>query len=382
MGRQRRQDLRLALVQSLLYAPGSPDGWREFLGRLCRAVDGSCSNLISFSGGPRPHAVLVSAHTDPVAVAGYDQHWGRMDPWALAAGQRRLDAGTVTIGDELVPRPAMRRLPFFNDFAVNYDVTQVVLGLIENSETRQSAFSVNRGERQRRFDATEATLMTDLIPHVQRALEIDRRLGGAETMAADLADAVDKLRSAVLLVAANGTVSFANRHASDMLRARDGVSLEAGQLCAVTPALTTALRAAVARAVDLSNGDRFDVPGVLHLPRPSGKRPYSVLVGALPGDRASLERRPHLAVVFITDPQSVAAPHPAHLRTLFQLTAAEADLVVRLCQGLTIQQAAGSLGIGIGTARTRLKVIFQKTHTHRQSELIQLVMALSAQATE
>jgi DNA-binding CsgD family transcriptional regulator len=309
-------------------------------------------------------------------VSEYNRYWAPFDPWARAAREQRLPAGTVEVGDAMVARAEMRRLGFFNDYGLRYDLTQCVTGLTEHSERHLSCISVNRGETQARFGEHQATTLRALIPYVQRALELHRRLGSAEAMADDLAAAVDLLAHAVVLLTERGTVAFANRSAAAILGAGDGLRVEDGELCASTPSLTAALRASVSAAATIAMGDDLHtLPPVLRIPRPSGRRAYAFMLSPLPRLRAALDRQPHTVAVFISDPERVPAPLAATIRTLLHLTQAEADLVVHLCQGLTVDEATHSLGISLETGRTRLKTIFHKTDTHRQADLVRLVMA-------
>jgi len=60
----------------------------------------------------------------------------------------------------------------------------------------------------------------------------------------------------------------------------------------------------------------------------------------------------------------------------FKLTNAEAQLANKLATGKSLQQAAQELALSYETARTRLKVVYSKTSTHRQNELVALVLRL------
>jgi DNA-binding CsgD family transcriptional regulator len=64
----------------------------------------------------------------------------------------------------------------------------------------------------------------------------------------------------------------------------------------------------------------------------------------------------------------------AFLQATFDLTPAEARLVLRLVAGDSLKSSAKALGIGYETARTTLKSVFHKTGTCRQVELVILVM--------
>jgi DNA-binding CsgD family transcriptional regulator len=58
------------------------------------------------------------------------------------------------------------------------------------------------------------------------------------------------------------------------------------------------------------------------------------------------------------------------IKKRFDLTPAEARLVVHLVQGTSLKCSAQALGVTYETARTCLKSIFQKTRTHRQPQLV------------
>ena len=58
------------------------------------------------------------------------------------------------------------------------------------------------------------------------------------------------------------------------------------------------------------------------------------------------------------------------LEDRFDLTAAEARLVVHLVAGASLRSCAKALGIKYETARSYLKSAFIKTGTHRQAELV------------
>lgn len=67
-------------------------------------------------------------------------------------------------------------------------------------------------------------------------------------------------------------------------------------------------------------------------------------------------------------------PQAAFLKCRFDLTPAEARIVLRLVAGDLLRCAANALGITYETVRTHLKAVFQKTGTCRQAELVIVVM--------
>lgn len=63
------------------------------------------------------------------------------------------------------------------------------------------------------------------------------------------------------------------------------------------------------------------------------------------------------------------------LQLEYSLTRAEARVVKLLCQGFSMKAIAQDLGVSLETARTHAKRAMQKTDTHRQAELVSLVLA-------
>ena len=64
------------------------------------------------------------------------------------------------------------------------------------------------------------------------------------------------------------------------------------------------------------------------------------------------------------------------LQRHFGLSSAEARLALRLVEGDALQSAAVKLNISYETARSRLKNIFHKTRTHRQAELVVVIVSV------
>jgi DNA-binding CsgD family transcriptional regulator len=64
----------------------------------------------------------------------------------------------------------------------------------------------------------------------------------------------------------------------------------------------------------------------------------------------------------------------AFLRSRFDLTPAEARLVVHLVTGTSLKSSAKVFGVSYETVRRQVKSVFHKTGTHRQSELVLTVI--------
>ena len=85
------------------------------------------------------------------------------------------------------------------------------------------------------------------------------------------------------------------------------------------------------------------------------------------------------ALLFVDNPDHQALPTQAeHWARAFGLTPAEARLAIHLATGASLTEAADMLGVTHNTVRAQLRAIFDKTDTHRQTELIRLLQGFGS----
>lgn len=90
------------------------------------------------------------------------------------------------------------------------------------------------------------------------------------------------------------------------------------------------------------------------------------------------EALPRLAIVF---PAVDASDRLwANLRRSFGLTAAETRLAARLKEGLSLKEAAVTLGVSVNTVRNQLRAVFDKVGLTRQSDLVKALTDLGGLA--
>jgi DNA-binding CsgD family transcriptional regulator len=272
---------------------------------------------------------------------------------------------------------------FYNDWARPNGLHSGLFAVLMRDSAVNGSVCLTAGSLDRDFDAEDLKFLSMLVPHLQRATQADTCIADA-IRGAGAAAALSGLRQGVLLVAADGAVLYANPAAETITAEADGVSIEQGKLCAITPALTAALRQAVAAsaavptdplvAATMAYPDR-----VLRLERPSGRQPLAVLIVPLPHRTMEVWATAlpvARAIVFLTDLERETRPPLDILRRLYGLTAREAMLAIQISRGEGLQAVADHLGIARATAHTHLLRVFAKTDTRRQAELVRLVERL------
>jgi hypothetical protein len=277
-------DARLARIIGQIYeAAGDPSAWHACLESLCDLFGGTGAGLLHHDHRTDSGGVHAAARYDPEALRLYAQYYSAVDPWAcgLPDWQRRL--GQVVPGQAIVPHDAMVKTEFHATYR-RFGHTRSLIGLVEVESTQQtSVLSVTRADHHEPFDQAEVRALSVLVPHVQRALEIHRRLVGAAQQQAVMADTLDRLSTGIVLVDAKLRPILVNAVAADILRRCDGLSIAGGEIRASTPQATQRLRGALAEAAAITAGGII-ATGIIAfcVERPSGRRAFEITVTPAP----------------------------------------------------------------------------------------------------
>jgi DNA-binding CsgD family transcriptional regulator len=231
-----------------------------------------------------------------------------------------------------------------------------------------------RPRQQAAFGHDDIERLRLLLPHLQRALRVHRRMAELELERDAALRALDQLPWGVMLVDEHRNRLRANRHAQEILVAGDGLMARGNTLRAELADETARLDRLLSRALDRSAPQGPNAGGTLSITRPSGAHPLSVVVVPLHIKIEALGERGPIAAIFVTDPDIPLASNEQHLRELYALTAGEARLASCLLQGKSVDEAAATMGITVNTARAYLKRIYNKTGVRRQPELVRLLL--------
>jgi DNA-binding CsgD family transcriptional regulator len=212
--------------------------------------------------------------------------------------------------------------------------------------------------------------------HLQQALRTQDKLAALADSTVQLAGALEVVRHGIIIVAGEHLVINLNSAAERIFRAEDGLCKRSGRIAVTSTHAEQELHCAIRNALA---GDRSGIRNgrSLTCSRPSGKRPYVIHV--LPAHRRNADEplRQPMALVLIIDPEDEPEPAAALLRRLYRLTEAEAEVALHMMHGADLKQISDELSISLTTVRTHLHHVFDKTDTHRQADLVRLLLVLS-----
>jgi DNA-binding CsgD family transcriptional regulator len=143
-----------------------------------------------------------------------------------------------------------------------------------------------------------------------------------------------------------------------------------GRLHAARSVDDGALQAALAKAV-AAQGQAHPVRLL------SGRSGRAWLAWIEPCSAVANYDRTVTVLMFVTPADPGPSTRAEAIMAEFRLSAAECRLVSALLAGSTLQEYARETGYSRNTVRNKLSVVFDKTGTHRQSELVALIAGRS-----
>jgi len=186
---------------------------------------------------------------------------------------------------------------------------------------------------------------------------------------------LDALSTACFLVDSAGRVQYINKLAVAVVDAADGLLLEGSVLTARHAPERAHLKSFILGAALRSRSVAHSPGGSLSVSRQRSQFPLLVSVLPVPENIAARQLGTS-ALVFVFDPASVPQSRAASLRQLYGLTPTEAYLADLLLEGLKVSEIADRMNITLETTRCNLKRVLAKTGTHRQTELMKLMLML------
>jgi DNA-binding CsgD family transcriptional regulator len=221
-----------------------------------------------------------------------------------------------------------------------------------------SLAAVHRSRSQGAFDSEDEAALRPALTHVGRVLRIRGELQAARRETGMAKAALDSLALAMLTVDPQGRLLSYNAAAEAVLRRGNGLVVRRGALTGATKAAAGRVADAIARATAAKpSGTWFRVE------RGPDESPYLVTVLPQPGSRSS-------ALAIVRDPDAGSGASAERLRTLFDLTAAEAAVAFELAAGRSLDEIAQLRGASLETVRAQVKAVAAKMGVSRQAEIV------------
>ena len=347
----------------LVYAGAlEPKPWLSFLREFRRRLHCTHSNVAFLRSTGISLDSVTDADYDPAgAMAGYFSKYRSLDPTPY----RTLTPGRVYCKPELWEADHV----FYREFLLPLGIVEAALLPVAEPGGMRAWLTFGRPEGT--FSAAEYAAILALTPHFSSALQIFATLKSAQVERDIYKEAVESAAIGTILLDDQGNVVRVDAAAARILERNPTISTQRGHLSTRNRTLDSALQEAIAMATAsgsttgqlFSRALRLDNDGQL-----------SALVRGIASSSTPAHEKSAAAVVYVTDPRLATTTTVQRVSDLFKLSATEAALALQLAHGRTLTEAAVALNLSEHTARSYSKQIFSKTGTHRQAELVRLIL--------
>jgi DNA-binding CsgD family transcriptional regulator/PAS domain-containing protein len=364
-------------VVDLIYAAALDEGasWHDLGARLMTLMGAQRATLWLADEADKPGNLLMRRDS-------YDEEYASryvlLDPYRASAREVSVEEtvrrrGDVRLGHEIIPDASYVQSEFYGDFGRKSSRRYMIGGLINVSKV--IPLGLHRDVASRPFNEDDKRTLSQLLPHLQRGLQMRARL--TTTSSSLGAGALDTLPIGVIVVDSDMQILYSNAEATALLGdSQSGLSAGRPRSGSVAGAYGLFARhpdedAKLCRLVGAAS--RSGAGGGLQIhPRP----------GALAGDRAVLSAlvcpalrhlsssmRPCMGTSVIHGAATVltrrlltpSLPPAGLLSDLFGLTSAEAEVAVALAGGVTAEDAARIRHVSLDTIRSQIRAILRKT---------------------
>lgn len=371
-------DVFLTTVQAI-HAAGLDEGlWPAAIRALCNAL-GAPSGDLEISDKRTMRLTAFHAHgVPPFAEIAYAAEYMKQNPRLPNAFRQR--PGDIGYDRQHIDEAGMKANAFYSEFLPGHGIRYYVSAILANDAHTFAGICINRTAKAGHAQQADIALMGRFLPHLQQAYGTNLRLGGTSRGNHVLEDLLDRLVDGLVVIAADGSVRFANTAARLIAARRDGIHLSTGgigfSLAEARKAYEVALqgiRRLIAGGTDPPQGDFL-------VRRPDGISGYLVSVRPLmPAEDDRWSAFEAFALVLIRDPASAPSGGIASVaRVLFGLTHAEASLADALRSGISLPDYARARRLSLNTVYTHLRRIKAKTGCRTMQELIARLAALTS----
>jgi DNA-binding CsgD family transcriptional regulator len=364
--------------------------WSGVIARLAEMQQAHRGVLFTYAHSPAQGGFCFTHNIPSSAIDFWAVKSMYEDPFVKSAMSKGLMVeGIAMRGVDLIGMDELFATDFYKELWQPIDIAQVCYGVVfdgTDAHKLPTVLSLFRGLHDPPFQQEHAQLLLRLLRHVSRALGVMFHLRDSQQRLADSTAALDRLNTGVLLVDSCRKVQFANAAARSILQTGDLVMLDSPATASplqlrlhyrLARFETTFQQSIEAALRPLTEDADHQFTRALLLPGAGGEARCVVHVAPLAGNAAFPMQGGAGAIVFLYDLKRASSVSPQLLCETFGMTPAEALAALEITRGGSIEEMAARLGVSANTFKTQLQSAYVKSGTHRQVDLLKLLVSLS-----
>lgn len=366
------------LIRSVYDAALDASRWQEFLARFAAEFSSQTTMIFGqdFSDGSvevTGGMTSLAAHhgVDEESMASFAAYYCRTNVWTQ--DERMHHEGCIVNGSKFYPDKHLPRTEWHCDWLRPLDLFYTLAAVVEKRRHRSFNVTAVRSKRCGPYTADEELRLQSLVPHLQTAFALHRRLHRAEALAHASLSVMESLPMGVVLLGEGACLLHANGRAHSLAQSSGLLRIhERDGLHATQHADDQRLQAAMRAVVSTPTGAPMHAGTGMRLRSLTGSELH-VMVAPLPHWSEPFGAHA-CGAVFISNPASALQSLEGVLRSLYGLTPAEARLAQGLVNGLSLQEYSEQQSVSIHTVRSQFRTIATKAGVGRQTDFVRAVL--------
>jgi DNA-binding CsgD family transcriptional regulator/PAS domain-containing protein len=377
MASRLNAELLSSIIGDIYDCAINPSGWSAALSRITLALDAAYSTIALSNTTDLHNRMAAHSPWDVEQLNILNDDYG-------IKGVPGLDQLLILDVDEawstmsVMPEHEVQQTKFYLDWAQPQGLRDACLVKFVHSPDRIGMLAcVTRADRDI-VGPHEQKFISLISPHLRRAALIGDLLDQARVEAQIYQSTLNRLATAVVLTNASGHILYANAAAQQMFEQQGPILKVSGKLRTQATISQHALNVALYGA---SQSDQVLGSSGIGIPLSSPDKPPAVAyVLPLSAGTARAAFQPATAAVFVSTHNSASPLPEAVLTALYDLTPAEARVVMAIVVRPEKKSVLTRLQISENTLKTHLSRIYKKTTVNSFAELLKLAEEITVHA--
>ena len=221
-------------------------------------------------------------------------------------------------------------------------------------------------------------MIESLIPHVRKFVQVRQAYATVQALSSSLGGLLANERVGVIQLDRDERILEASDRALEILRRGDGLYDQNGTLKAWFPADDAKLQELLARGLLPPGGQ---AAGSMTVRRFGGAGKLMVYISPVEVPALDFGAKRVAALVLLKEPGGKPRLDAELVADVLGLTAAESQVAVMLCEGMTALDIATATGRRMSTVNTLIQRAYRKLGISRQAEMAWLILPLSDTST-
>ena len=267
----------------------------------------------------------------------------------------------------------------FNKLMVEANMHYIGGALLFMGENRTAAIGIHRMKSMGGWTIPQIDKLNILIPHLQRAIDIQKEFTRLYASDQALHKGLDKMIMGLIIFDKELRPIYINPVAISIIKYHPAINLKNDKIYThskkQTKKIHKALISAVSHEPGTDNISRLSVSiGIKH---PDYSSPLPVIISHAHRLLDGFESEGHhaYAVMCFSDPDKTLPLVVDEVAGVYGLTPAETQVAISIANGVSPGDIASSNDVAISTVRSQLKAVYSKVGVNSQAELTKVLLS-------